>query len=96
MGEVIRGGDLSGLERAEAGRERRMAPLIQRRASPTLLQAVSSHMGQPWVSPDEVLATLRDEYALRVYEDGLLDSDESWESFLAHWAAWAQGKPASH
>jgi hypothetical protein len=75
---------------------RASGPIPSRRADPELLHAVSEHMGQPWASAEDVLAIIRDEYALRVFEDGLTDSEESWEAFLAHWADWAQERPAQH
>jgi hypothetical protein len=53
-------------------------------------------MGQSCVSLDEVLAVIRDEYVLRVYEDGLPDGEGSWEAFLANPADWSQSSPPRH
>jgi len=79
--------DIYGSEMARAGHE--PASSGAHAADPSLLQAVGRHMGQPWATADEVLAILRDEYLQRVHEDGMPDSEESWQGFLEHWARWA-------
>ena len=79
--------DVHGSEAGEAGRDPAFS--AAHAADPSLLEAVGRHMGQPWASEGEVLAILRDEYLLRVHEDGMPDSEESWQGFLEHWARWA-------
>jgi hypothetical protein len=96
MSEATGSTDVRGLEHPKDAARPLPSSFVARSADPDLLLAVSAHMGQPRISPDEVHAIMREQYALRVYEDGLDDTDESWEAFLAHWASWANESPSHH